>query len=203
MCYRYLCETQIKILSRMTVEEAINATLANSARYKEVDAFTKGFRSDDLGNIEAGEEFTIPQNYRIISQTIMRDGQPVKNSKGEDVTAEFIKVQTNKGRVVNFFPSSLTKVAFRVNPETGKDVTEDRVVRTQGNIVAYVKDHPDMNATMQALKGCTIKLEKLNPIPVRRFGVSNEAATKEDVETNNIGTWSLVGTKKPKNWTVG
>ena len=101
---------------------------------------------------------------------------------------------------MNFFPTSLTKIAFRVDPETGKDVTEDRIVRTSGDVVAYVKKHPDMNETMKALQGCSIKLEKVDKINVRRFGVDNEKATKADVETNNIGTWSLVGEKKPENW---
>jgi hypothetical protein len=59
-----------------------------------------------------------------------------------------------------------------------------------------------MNETMQKLQGCTIKLEKVDKINVRRFGVDNEKATKADVETNNIGTWNLVGSKKPENWTV-
>ena len=57
-----------------------------------------------------------------------------------------------------------------------------------------------MNETMKALQGCSIKLEKVDKINVRRFGVDNEKATKADVETNNIGTWSLVGEKKPENW---
>lgn len=187
----------------MTIQESINAALAQSSRYQQVASFSKSFRSDDLGNIEAGEEFVIPNDYVIISQKIMRGGVPVKDQQGNDVTAEFIKVQTNKGRVVNFFPSSLTKVAFRVNPETGKDVTTDRIVRTSGNLVDYVKNHPDMNGTMQALKGCTVKCEALNPVPVRAFGVSNDKATKADVQTNNIGTWTLVGDKKPEGWTVG
>lgn len=186
----------------MTVQESINAVLAQSSRYQKLDGFTKSFRSDDLGNIEAGEEFTIPEDFVVISQRIMRGGLPVKDAEGRDVTAEFIKVMSNKGRVVNFFPSSLTKVAFRVDPETGKDVTTDRIVRTSGNVVEYVKNHPDMNATMNALKGCTIKCETLTPVPVRAFGVTNEQATKKDVQTNNIGTWTLVGEKKPANWTV-
>lgn len=186
----------------MTINESINATLAQSSRYQKVDKFSKRFRSDDLGNIEAGEEFVIPADYIVISQKIMRGGQPVKDAQGNDVTAEFIKVQTNKGRVVNFFPSSLTKVAFRVDPETGKDATEDRIVRTSGDLVAYVKDHPDMNATMEALKGCTVKCVNLTPVPVRAFGVSNEKATKADIQRNNIGEWTLVGKKRPSDWTV-
>lgn len=104
----------------MTIQESISATLAQSSRYQQVAQFSKSFRSDDLGNIEAGEEFTIPEDFVVISQKIMRGGVPVKDQQGNDVTAEFIKVQTNKGRVVNFFPSSLTKVAFRVDAETGK-----------------------------------------------------------------------------------
>lgn len=187
----------------MTIQESISATLAQSSRYQQVAQFSKSFRSDDLGNIEAGEEFTIPEDFVVISQKIMRGGVPVKDQQGNDVTAEFIKVQTNKGRVVNFFPSSLTKVAFRVDAETGKDAETDRIVRTSGDLVKYVKDHPDMNLTMNALKGCTVKCEALNPVPVRAFGVPNDKATKADVQTNNIGTWTLVGDKRPSNWTVG
>jgi len=185
----------------MTIKEAIAAELGRS-NVQKVDKFSKAFRVDELSNIEVGESFTIPEDYVILSQRMMRGGQPVVDRDGNPVTAEFIKCMSDKGRTVNFFPTSLTKIAFRVDPETGKDVTEDRIVRTSGDVVAYVKKHPDMNATMQALKGCTIKLEKVDKINVRRFGVDNEKATKADVETNNIGTWSLVGDKKPENWTV-
>ena len=55
----------------MTINESINATLAQSSRYQKVDKFSKGFRSDDLGNIEAGEEFVIPDDYIVISQKII------------------------------------------------------------------------------------------------------------------------------------
>jgi len=184
----------------MTVQESINAALAQSNRYQKVAKFSKAFRSDDLGNIEAGEEFTIPEDYVVLSQRIMRGGAPVKDSEGNDVTAEFIKCMSNKGRVINFYPSSLTKVAFRVDPETGKDVTENRIVRTSGDLVAYAKAHPDMDATMQALKGCTVKCVTLTGVPVRAFGVPNDKATKADVQNNNIGEWTLVGEKRPTNW---
>lgn len=187
----------------MTIKEAVAADLGKS-NVQKVDKFSKAFRVDELSNIEVGESFTIPtgDDYVILSQRMMRGGQPVVDRDGNPVTAEYIKCLSDKGRTVNFFPTSLTKIAFRVDPETGKDVTEDRIVRTSGDVVAYVKKHPDMNETMQKLQGCTIKLEKVDKINVRRFGVDNEKATKADVETNNIGTWNLVGEKKPENWTV-
>lgn len=185
----------------MTIKEAIAAEVGKS-NVEKINAFTKAFRIDELSNIEPGEQFVIPtgDDFVILSQRMMRGGQPVIGANGEPVTAEFVKCQSNKGRIVNFFPTSLTKIAFRVDPETGKDVTEDRIVRTEGNVVAYVKQHPDMNETMKALQGCTIQYDLKEKVHVRRFGVTNEKATKNDVETNNIGKWTLVGDVKPANW---
>lgn len=188
----------------MNLQESFAIESANS-NVEEVQEFSKAFRVDTLNNIEAGEEFVIPtgSDYRIWRQRMMRGGQPVLDRDGKPVVAEYIKCLTTNGRIVNFFPSSLTKIAFRVNEETGKDIQGDgRIVRTSGDIVNYVKMHPNMTETMRALQGCAIKCEKYQKVPVRRFGVSNDKATKADVETNNIGTWSLAGTKKPENWTV-
>jgi hypothetical protein len=187
----------------MTLQESFAIENGNS-NVQEVEKFSKAFRIDTLNNIEAGEEFTIPTgaDYKIWSQRIMRGGQPVLDRDGKPVTAEYVKCLTNKGRIINFFPSSLTKIAFKVDAETGKDLTSDRIVRPTGDIVDYCKAHPDMTETMKALQGCTIKCESYEKVPVRRFGVPNDKATKADVETNNIGTWKLVGEKKPANWTV-
>ncbi len=187
----------------MTIKEAVAAEIGKS-NVEKVDKFTKAFRIDELSNIEPGEQFTIPtgEDFIILSQQMMRGGQRVIGANGKPVTAEFVKCQSNKNRIVNFFPTSLTKIAFRVDPETGKDVTEDRIVRTEGNVVDYVKQHPDMNETMKALQGCTIQYDLKEKVNVRRFGVPNDKATKADVETNNIGKWTLVGNVTPANWTV-
>ncbi|MBO7734628.1 MAG: hypothetical protein J6S67_18860 [Methanobrevibacter sp.] len=187
----------------MDIQEAIQVDLKRN-NVEEVSHFTKAFRVDELSNIEKGETFTIPTgaDYKILSQRMMRGGKPVLDRDGNPVTAEYVKCVSNKGRIVNFFPSSLTKIAFRVDPNTGKDVTENRIVRTKGDIVDYVKKYPLMDETMKKLQGCSILLEDVDRVDVRRFGVDNEHATKNDVEKNPIGTWKLVGEKKPENWTV-
>ena len=90
----------------------------------------------------------------------------------------------------------------QVDPETGKDVTEDRIVRTEGDVVAYATKHPDMNDSMKRLQGCTIKYDLKERVNIRQFGVSNDKATKKDVTQTNIGKWNLVGKVKPDNWEV-
>ena len=186
----------------MTIKEAVLGDVNNSNRAKVVGAFTKSFRIDVFSGIKAGDEFVIPEDYEILEKPVLRGGVVMRDADGNPYTCQYIKVQTQTGEIKDFYPSMLIKTAFRVDPETGKDVAVDRIVRTSGDLVSYVKAHPDMNETMQALKGCTIKCVGLKEVPTRNFGVSNEMATKNDVSITRIGEWTLVGTKKPTNWAV-
>lgn len=183
----------------MTIEQANAATAADSKQFQEIGAFTKAFRTDTLTNIEAGESFIIPENYKIFSQRIMRNGQPVTDSQGNQVTAEFINVVTNKKRNVRFYPSSVTKVLFAVD-ENGKDlVGAERIVRSSGSLYEYCKGK-DIDGVMKNLKGCEVLCESLTPVNTRTFGVSNEDATAKDVVVQRAGKWELIGNKKPADW---
>ena len=186
----------------MTIKEAIQADVKSSSRAQIVGGFSKSFRIDMLSGIVAGDEFVIPEDYEVLSKPVLRGGEVVRDADGNPYTGEYIKVMTKSGEIKDFYPTMLTKVAFRVDPETGKDVTTDRIVRTSGDLVTYVKSHPDMNETMQALKGCTVKCVSLKEVPTRNYGVSNDNATKQDITPSKIGEWTLVGSKKPANWAV-
>lgn len=183
----------------MTIEQANAATAADSKQFKEIGKFTKAFRTDTLTNIEAGESFVIPEDYKIFSQRIMRNGQPVADAQGNPVTAEFINVKTNKGRNVRFYPTSVTKVLFAVD-DNGKDlVGADRIVRSSGKLYEYCKGK-EIDSVMQNLKGCEVLCKTLKPVNTRAFGVSNESATAKDIVVQRAGEWELIGDKKPSDW---
>lgn len=185
----------------MTILEANAACRANSANIAEMSKFTKAFRQTELENIHEGESFQIPEDYVVFAQRMSRNGKPVLDSQGNQVTAEFINVQTNTGRNVRFYPSSMVKVAFTVD-DNGKNVEgPDRIKTTSGSLPKYCQGK-DMDSVMQALKGCTIECTKLTSVQTRAFGVSNEAATSKDIVKQSIGEWNLIGDKKPLNWTV-
>lgn len=179
----------------MTILEANKAAEAQAGIQK-VTAFSKSYRGD-LESLEKGESFTIPNDYTIFRQLMMRNGEVVKDRSGNDVYAEFINVETSKNRTVRFYPSSLGKTAFCVDAETGKDLKgSGRIVRTKGAVAEFVRGK-DIDSAMTSMKGCTILLKDVDVCNVRTFGVSNEEATKDDVTTSNVGTWEFKGSKKP------
>ena len=88
----------------MTIKEAVAADLGKS-NVERVSQFTKAFRIDELSNIEVGESFTIPtgDDYIILSQRMMRGGQPVLDRDNKPVTAEELEsIKSKNGRIVEF-----------------------------------------------------------------------------------------------------
>ena len=175
----------------MTLEEKNRADLAN-ANVKEVAGFSKAFRTSELNNLQSGESFTIPENYTVKQRTI---GGNTENPM------EYINVLTNTGRTVEFSPRSMTRVAFPVD-ENGKNIRENgrmKVVRSSGNLISFIQGK-EIDSTMKALKGCTIQYTEAERVKTRAFGVPEEKATANDVNTTIIGKWDLIGDKKPAGW---
>ena len=171
----------------MNYLEKIAADQASSQRV-EVGGFSNSFRSNTLTNLEEGESFVIPEDYKVFERRI------------GDNKAQYINVQTDKGRTVEFYPTSICKIAFEVD-ENGKNIRENgRIVapkRSVGDVVNFCEGRA-IDPSMQSMKGCTIKYDQVQRIRTRAFGVKEEDATANDVTTTVLATWSFVGDKRPQ-----
>jgi hypothetical protein len=139
-----------------------------------------------------------------MNRPVLKDNMPVYDHRGAQVFVQFIECKSSTGKTVEFHPASLFQIAFAVDPETGKDVTENRIHRAKGNLVDYFKSELSKglndNQIISNLKGCRVKLIDLELVYVRQYGVTNDKATAADVEIKKIGTWSLAGEKRPTGW---
>lgn len=162
----------------------------------------RGF--DALGDIVVGMEFEIPYDYMVMNRPVLRNDIPVCDHNGKQVFAQFIECKSSIGKTIEFYPASLFQIAFAVDPETGKDVTENRIHRAKGNLVDYFKSERSKGLNddqiMSNIKGCRVKLTDLELVYVRQYGVPNDKANSADVEIKKIGTWSLVGERRPTGW---
>jgi hypothetical protein len=173
----------------MTLSEKVAADKSNS-QVKEVGGFSNSFRSSELNNLNEGEIITIPENYTVFERRI---------GQGENArTAQYINVPTNTGRVVNFYPTAMARVAFPVD-ENGKNIREDgrmKVVRSTGDVCTFI-DGKAINDTMKAMVGCQIEYSNVQRVNTREFGVSEAEATKDNVTTTIIASWNFAGKKRP------
>lgn len=162
----------------------------------------RGF--DALGDIVVGTEFEIPQNYVVMNRPVLKNNMPVYDHHGEQVFVQFIECKSSIGKTVEFYPASLFQIAFAVNPKTGKDETINRIHKAKGYLVDYFNSEYskgfNVDQIMSNLKGCRVKLIDLELVYVRQYGVPNDKATAADVEIKKIGTWTLVGEKRPTGW---
>lgn len=175
----------------MTISEKDAADKAKTSNVKVLGKFSKAFRSNELNNLMDGESFIVPENFTVFSRTI----------RGSENPAEYINVKTNTGRVIEFYPGSIVRNAWKVD-ENGKNVMQDGrqvIVRSDGNLVPFVQGK-EIDSTMRALAGCEISYKIREKVPTRTFGVDEAVATSKDVQTVNIGTWNIIGDKKPEGW---
>jgi len=175
----------------MTLEQKIAADKANTAQRKEVGGFNNSFRSSVLNNFGAEEHFVIPENYTVFERKI---------GQGDDArVAQYINIQTDGGRTLEFYPTAMARIAFEVD-ENGKNKRENGrmvVKRSTGTVCDFI-DGQSIDASMKAMKGCKIHYKEVERVKTRMFGVPESAATSEDVTTTIIGSWNFEGNKKPK-----
>lgn len=176
----------------MTLEQKNKADLANS-QVQAVSGFSNAFRSSELNNLNDGEIITIPENFQVFERKI---------GVGENArTAQYINVPTDKGRIAQFYPTSMARIAFEVD-ENGKNIRENgrmKVVRSEGDVVSYI-DGKEIDSTMHALVGCQIKYTIKDRVKTRAFGVDESVATNKDVTSTIIGAWNFAGTKRPEGY---
>jgi DNA helicase HerA-like ATPase len=98
--------------------------------------------------------------------------------------------------IVDQSPTSVDIAAIKnTNTKIIMRLPEKNDCEAVGNAVGL-----DDNQIMSNLKGCRVKLTDLELIYVRQYGVTNDKATAADVEIKKIGTWSLVGERRPTGW---
>lgn len=160
----------------MTVEQSISKALLNGA--VEVSKFNGAVRTDDINTFEEGDVFTIPQDYKILESKV---GQ-------SDRKAQYIVVDVN-GTPKNFYPSSLTKNLGIVDDECRPTGAR---AKTSGSVCEWFKTQVGVDEAMKKLKGCTLKVSKITPYQVKRFG------TVADIQTTGFMTVDFEGTVRPQ-----
>ena len=174
----------------MTLAEKIAADKANS-QVTLVAGFSNSFRSNELNNLEDGDIITIPEGdlYQVCQRKI------------GDRVAEYINVNTNSGRQAQFYPTSMTRIAFEVD-ENGKNVRVGgrmKVIRSTGDVVDYIAGK-EIDGTMRKLQGCQLQYNIVKRVKTRAFGVQESVATSKDVTETIIGKWSFYGDKRPTDY---
>jgi len=173
----------------MTLAEKNAADSANS-QINKVNGFSNSFRSSELNNLQDGEIITIPKDYQVFERKI---------GSGENArVAQYINCPTNGGRIVQFYPTAMARVAFVVD-ENGKNIRENnrmKIVRSSGDVCAWI-DGKEIDSTMKGMQGCSIEYKVLDRVKTRAFGVDESVATAADVTETIIGGWNFSGKTRP------
>lgn len=119
----------------------------------EINGFTGGIRSLENSSLEIGDEFTIPETFKVFKSKRFND-------------AQYIMVELKNGNAKQFFPSTFTK--SRTVYDENKQSTGVRV-HTLGTAAEEFRSHADVAEGMNALKGKTLKVTKIDTIRTLRY----------------------------------
>lgn len=177
----------------MTLEEKYAADSASS-NLQEVGSFTNTFRAGTRESIKEGEILTIPEgeNFKVFEN---------RNLGSEGKHPQYINCPTSNGRIVELYPTMLTRTAFVVNKDCSPLLVDGRQKRvpTGGSVAKFIEGKA-IDPTMKAMQGCQIQFHNSQVYDTRAFGVPASEATEKDVVSLTVGDWDFVGEKKPKGY---
>lgn len=133
------------------VEKARTEALRNG---ESTNGFSGNVRIFDLTSLEEGDRFKVEfEDQDVIKQKMGPD------ANGNDTFAEYIILETEKGKVFNLYPGTFTKARRRWNTD-GTPVVPITFDRNDGTAVDKFKEHTTIADAMNALKGKTIEVKK-------------------------------------------
>lgn len=132
-------------------------------------------RSLDSTSLELGDKITFPKVFDKIYKSKRFNG------------TQYILVETEGGKVVQFFPSTFTK--RRQIVEADGTPIKGAFMKTEGTAADLFRTHSTINDGMKALAGKTIVVSKVNEGTTMRWGT-------KDTMTTQFLTIDLVEDKK-------
>lgn len=121
----------------------------------QVSGFSGAVRSLENLGLEAGDTFTIPNEFAVYEQKI------------GDNKVQYIMVELENGNAKPFYPSTFTKSRTVFN----EDGTSTGIRKyTLGTAADEFRKHGEVNVAMNALKGKKLKVTKIEPVRTLRYG---------------------------------
>lgn len=151
----------------------IEIARAKEAGDKKVAKFSGAVRSLENPALEIGDTWTFPEKYDVYEQKL----------NGNSV--QYIFIETDKGNVKKFYPTTFTKSRAIYN-EDG-ELTGERV-HTMGTAADLYRSAASIQDGMNKLAGKTVKVTDLITIRTLRYG-------SKDVVDSFIPTIDLVDKK--------
>lgn len=161
----------MQIVENAVLNEAFNRA-AVIAGVEETSEFTGTIPAEDLSNCEEGDILSFPSDMKAVHIPIV----------GSTRKAECTYAVNQNGELRTFYPSWLRK-ALNIADEHGAYVkgADGKNIRKKasGSVVKWMRDSHlvKVNDVMQILKDYKIKIAKLEPINVRRYGSATETTS--------------------------